>query len=115
MEIIQKDIVVMAKEWDFESNTYLLPTMFTRSSNKKVNWICRQGHRWEASIDSRTRGRGCLMCNIDQKSKSVKCVKTGKIYKSITDAQEQTGICHIGEVCLEKRKTAGGYHWEYYP
>jgi hypothetical protein len=34
-------------------------------------------------------------------------------YKSIKDAESKTGICHIGDVCREKRKTAGGYKWKY--
>ena len=45
----------------------------------------------------------------------VVCVETGVIYVSITEASEQTGAlgCHISACCKGKRKTAGGYHWEY--
>jgi group I intron endonuclease len=41
--------------------------------------------------------------------KRVICIETGIIYESITD----TGIRHVSEACRGKRKTAGGYHWQY--
>lgn len=48
----------------------------------------------------------------------VRCVETNKIYLSIRNAGKQTGIDYrrIAEVCHKKygRKTAGGYHWEFY-
>ena len=45
--------------------------------------------------------------------KKVICVETGIIYKSITEAEKQTGVYNIGLVCNGKRKTAGGFHWEF--
>lgn len=35
------------------------------------------------------------------------------MYESATEAKKQTGVSHIGSVCNKKRKTAGGFHWEY--
>lgn len=48
-------------------------------------------------------------------SKPVKCVETNKKYPSIIEAERQTGICDssIQAVCKGKRKTAGGFSWEY--
>lgn len=48
-------------------------------------------------------------------SKRVKCVETGVIYDSLASASANTGVAHanISAVCLGKRKTTGGYHWEY--
>lgn len=48
-------------------------------------------------------------------SKPIICVETKVIYSSIIEAQRQTGISDSGiqAVCKKKRKTAGGYHWEY--
>lgn len=48
-------------------------------------------------------------------SKKVLCVETGITYLSIAEAERQTGISDSGisAVCRKKRKTAGGYHWEY--
>lgn len=49
-------------------------------------------------------------------SRKVRCVETGIIYDSIKEAEEQLGLSHgkITMVCQGKRKTTGGYHWEYY-
>lgn len=53
--------------------------------------------------------------NPPHKTKSVCCVTTGVKYDSIKSASEQTGVNyrHIGEVAQGKRKTAGGYKWEF--
>ena len=47
--------------------------------------------------------------------KKVKCVETGQIFNSIKEAKAffNSPNIHIGDVCNGKRKTAGGYHWEY--
>lgn len=47
--------------------------------------------------------------------KPVLCVELNKIFKSILEAEKETGIANtsIGLVCRNKRKTAGGYHWQY--
>ena len=48
--------------------------------------------------------------------KSIICLETGEIYKSITEASNTTNICRgdIGKCCLGQIKTANGYHWQYY-
>ena len=45
----------------------------------------------------------------------VRCIETGKIYPTMKEAAEHTGTysSNIRESCLNKRRTAGGYHWEY--
>lgn len=47
--------------------------------------------------------------------KKVICLDTGKIYYGIKEAVEDTGVGYknISQCCLGKRKTAGGYKWEY--
>lgn len=57
--------------------------------------------------------------------KPIRCVETGKTYKSAADAQRDTGVskANIGKVALAKgtggrrlghtNLTAGGYHWEF--
>lgn len=48
--------------------------------------------------------------------RAVMCVETGVIYESAYDAERKVGInkSHIGSVCRNERKTAGGFHWKYY-
>ena len=50
-----------------------------------------------------------------KRSKPVLCVETGIIYYSAREANKQTGISYksISSVCNKKRKTTGGYHWEF--
>lgn len=45
----------------------------------------------------------------------IKCVETGIIYNSITEASKKTDIrrSNISGVLIGKQNTAGGYHWEY--
>ena len=38
------------------------PRTVTQGSNKKMPWVCLNGHRWEAVIASRSQGRGCPVC-----------------------------------------------------
>ena len=52
----------LAAEWDYEANGDLLPTQVTEFSGAEVHWICKLGHKWEAKIADRSRGRGCPYC-----------------------------------------------------
>lgn len=48
-------------------------------------------------------------------SKKIRCIETGKVYKSMTEASRQTGV-NLGKICMVARGTrvtAGGYKWEY--
>ena len=46
----------LCKEWDYQKNS-LDPKEYTPSSSKKVWWVCKENHSWEASVDSRNRPR----------------------------------------------------------
>ena len=52
----------LVAEWDYEKNGNLVPQMFTQHSGKKIWWLCENGHSWEASIDNRSKGKGCPVC-----------------------------------------------------
>ena len=47
--------------------------------------------------------------------KRVCCIETGIIYESLSEAARQTKIdkSSISKCCRGKRKTAGGFHWEF--
>ena len=53
----------LAAQWHPTKNGLLLPTDCSFSSTRKVWWICKNGHEWEATIDSRNRGNGCPYCS----------------------------------------------------
>jgi hypothetical protein len=52
----------LAKEWHPNKNGSLTPSMVTSKSNKKVWWMCEQGHEWQARVEDRTQGNRCPIC-----------------------------------------------------
>lgn len=54
----------IVSEWDFEKNGENKPEQYCLHSGKRVWWRCKEGHEWQATIDSRTRqkGSGCPYC-----------------------------------------------------
>lgn len=54
----------LAKEWDYEKNYPLRPEDVMPHSNKKVWWICPNGHSYNSVINSRNgQGTGCAYCS----------------------------------------------------
>lgn len=49
-------------EWNYEKNGNLTPDKITKSSGKKVWWLCHNGHEWEARVTDRIRNHGCPYC-----------------------------------------------------
>ena len=53
----------IAAEWHPTKNEGLMPSQVTRSSNKKVWWLCAEGHEFQQIIQSRTdQKHGCPFC-----------------------------------------------------
>ena len=52
----------LAKEWNYEKNGERTPADMLPNSEKKVWWMCSNGHEWQASIVDRNKGRGCPYC-----------------------------------------------------
>lgn len=50
-------------EWDYEKNKSKSPEQYTSRSNKKVWWICKEGHSWQSTIDDRHLGSDCPYCS----------------------------------------------------
>ena len=54
----------IAKEWNTLKNPLQTPNDVSPKSNKRVWWICEQGHEWSATIASRTNNNSaCPYCN----------------------------------------------------
>ena len=49
-------------EWHPTANGKLTPKHLTISYPEKVWWICREGHKWKATIGARIKGEGCPVC-----------------------------------------------------
>jgi Probable Zinc-ribbon domain len=62
----------IAREWHPHKNGDLTPRDVTCGSNKKVWWMCRKGHEWEARIDNRHHGTGCPLCKREKAGKRLR-------------------------------------------
>ena len=52
----------LAAEWHLIKNFPKHPSDFFSQSNKKVWWLGKCGHEWEAKVANRSNGRGCPFC-----------------------------------------------------
>ena len=52
----------LCKEWDYEKNGNLSPSMVLPHSQKKVWWKCSENHNWKASVAHRVEGTKCPKC-----------------------------------------------------
>ena len=48
-------------EWDYEKND-VSPSEIMPGSTRKIWWICKAGHSWDARVGGRKQGRGCPVC-----------------------------------------------------
>jgi hypothetical protein len=53
----------LSKQWHPTKNGNLTPADVTPYSNKKVWWICPQGHEWQTWVNHRSKGNGCPYCS----------------------------------------------------
>lgn len=53
----------LAAEWHPNKNGPLYPNQIMPKSSRKVWWLGKCGHEWEATISSRTTGSGCPYCS----------------------------------------------------
>ena len=76
------------------------------NSATNLEWVTNSENQMHSRY---TLGNQTGFCDM-----SVRCVETGKVYKSTRAAWRDTGISysHISEAASGKRKSAGGYHWE---
>jgi hypothetical protein len=51
----------LAREWHPTKNAFS-PRDVTPGSDRRVWWICRKGHEWETTVNSRSHGTGCPRC-----------------------------------------------------
>ena len=53
----------LLSQWDKGKNTDCFPDAVSCRSNRKVWWLCEEGHPWIAQIRARVEGTGCPVCN----------------------------------------------------
>lgn len=52
----------IATEWHPTKNGDLLPEDVAPKSGKKVWWVGKCGHEWQATVNDRANGTGCPVC-----------------------------------------------------
>lgn len=76
----------------------------TNNYYKNLNWMtAKENINYGTSLRKRSETQG----------KAVRCIETGEIYYSISEAWRKTGIWNIHAVCEGCREMAKGFHWEY--
>lgn len=87
----------------------------SEETKKKIS-KANKGHKF--TEEAKRRISESLKGNIPYNCKKVLCIETGIIYDSMHIAEKETGAKYknISKVCKGEygRKTAGGYHWQYY-
>ena len=58
----------LAKEWNYKRNKKLTPYDVSCGSERKVWWICTNGHEWQQTVCNRNAGRGCSKCSAELKT-----------------------------------------------
>jgi DNA-directed RNA polymerase subunit RPC12/RpoP len=53
----------VAAQWHPVKNGNLTPSDVTPGINKKVWWVCKDGHEWQSSVRTRNNGVGCPYCS----------------------------------------------------
>ena len=96
----------------------------TNNQVSNLEWVTNQenqDHYWRVinceehhirRVNSH-KGKGLLSENPN--AKAVICIELQKTFPTMKEAQIYTGVRYtkISQVCHKKRKTAGGYHWEF--
>lgn len=55
----------IAKDWHPSKNAPLTPNDVVAGGDRRVWWVCKHGHEWQASIGSRViNGTGCSKCSL---------------------------------------------------
>ncbi len=53
----------LLREWHPTKNKGMSPHEITSGSDKRINWICKNGHEWLTSVYERAKGKtGCAKC-----------------------------------------------------
>ena len=118
----------LAKEWCYEKNGDLTPSMFTLGSSQKVWWKCSVcGNIWKTSVNSRVKGSGCNVC-YRKTNRGANHVEAKKVFQytldgvfikawdCISEASRKLKInsSNISMCAKHQRANAGGYIWEYF-
>lgn len=93
----------------------------TNNSVDNLEWCTYQqnmlhGTRSQRAMQTYGSMEKCHKASAEAHKRMVRCVETGKIYSSVSEAANDINyksVSHISSCCTGRKKTAGGFHWEY--
>ena len=80
-----------------------------------VNEITKERHRESCVRNGKIAGKKYQRVMADSLKKKVRCITTGEIFPSCSEASEFYNLCKadVSRCCRGIRKTCGGKQWEY--
>ena len=106
----------LVEEWMCEKNGNLTPYMVSQHSNKIVWWKCSKcGYEWEAMVNSRSNGSGCVKCGHEKRKKAryimIYCKELNRIFNGVRNAANQLGVLRNSiSMCLTNKSQYAGKH-----
>jgi hypothetical protein len=103
----------LAKEWHPTKNGNLTPEDLTPKSNKKVWWICKRNHAWEATVKNRSNGSSCPFCNSATSELEIRIYTEMKyIFKNVKHRKKNFGLeCDVYVPKLNLGFEIDGLYW----
>ncbi len=107
----------LCKEWHPTKNEGLSPTDVTFGSHKKVWWIGKCGHEWQAVVKNRANGIGCPICSGKQVLKGFNDLES--LFPNIAKEWHPTkngNLCPSNVTAYNSRKVwwidKDGFEWQ---
>ena len=101
----------LAAEWHPTKNGDLLPKDVSAGAERKVWWICAEGHEWQAYVGNRTRGTGCPICY--KRKRMVRNLTTGELFDNAVLAGKAYNVSASSIVyACKKHSQCKGCYWE---
>jgi hypothetical protein len=106
----------IAKEWNYDKNSPLLPTQVFPGSSKKVWWKCPKGHEYQTSINNRTNTNSqCPECLKDTQTSFAELAILFYLSKYFKNIKHRCLVCgNECDIYIEDLKVAIEYDGQYW-
>jgi hypothetical protein len=103
----------LAKEWHPTKNKSLTPVDIAPYAGKKVWWLCKRGHEWQAKVENRSHGEGCPFCHSCSSKAELRIYTEIKsIFKNVQHRRKVYGAeCDIFVPALKVAIEVDGLYW----
>lgn len=91
----------LAKEWHPNKNGNLTPKNVTYGSGVKVWWLCSKGHEYQATINHRSSGTSCPVCNSGRQTSFAEQAVFYYVKKLYPDARSRYTARFLGRMELD--------------